>query len=67
MSFFNFRIRGRLFGDFGALLLLCVGLAGDKAGRFSVVTAMACVSGLFYSTSVEWGKIIIVSTAWRFD
>jgi methyl-accepting chemotaxis protein len=28
MSFFNLRIRGRLYGGFGALLLFCAGLAG---------------------------------------
>jgi hypothetical protein len=28
MSFLNLRIRGRLYGGFGALLLFCAGLAG---------------------------------------
>ena len=28
MSFFNLRIRGRLYGGFGALLLFCAVLAG---------------------------------------
>jgi hypothetical protein len=28
MSFLNLRIRGRLYGGFGALLLFCVALAG---------------------------------------
>ena len=28
MSLLNLRIRGRLYGGFGALLLFCVGLAG---------------------------------------
>ena len=28
MSFWNFRIRGRLYGGFGALLLFCTALAG---------------------------------------
>jgi methyl-accepting chemotaxis protein len=51
MSFFNLRIRGRLYGGFGALLLFCAGLAGfavyqlsgihDQVGRLTVQSKSA--------------------------
>ena len=49
MSFLNLRIRGRLYGGFGALLLFCVALAGFavwQLGEFRTqVAAMTVQSG----------------------
>src|SRR6266581_3930186 len=37
MSFLNLRIRGRLYGGFGALLLFCAGLAGFAVLQLSAI------------------------------
>jgi len=37
MSFLNLRIRGRLYGGFGALLLFCAGLAGFAVWQLSAI------------------------------
>src|SRR6266403_1760227 len=37
MSFLNLRIRGRLYGGFGALLLFCAGLAGFAIWQLSAI------------------------------
>jgi hypothetical protein len=37
VSFFNLRIRGRLYGGFGALLLFCAALAGFAVWQLSAI------------------------------
>ncbi len=57
MSFFNFRIRGRLFGGFGALLLFCVGLAGFAVWQLGEIRTQVASLTIQSSNAIRAGDI----------
>ena len=57
MSFFNFRIRGRLFSGFGALLLFCVGLAGFSVWQLGEIRTQVASLTIQSSNAIRAGDI----------
>ena len=53
MSFFNFRIRGRLYGGFGALLLFCVALAGFAVWQLGEIRTQVAVMTLQSTNTIR--------------
>ena len=57
MSFFNFRIRGRLYGGFGILLVFCAGLAGFAIMQFTSIRDQIAVMELQSRNAIRVGDI----------
>jgi methyl-accepting chemotaxis protein len=57
MSFLNLRIRGRLYGGFGALLLFCAALAGFAVWQLSAVRDQVGSLSLQSKNAIRVGKI----------
>src|SRR5579864_6136517 len=57
MSFLNLRIRGRLYGGFGALVLFCAGLAGFAIWQLMALHDQIAVLSLQSSNTVRVGEI----------
>ncbi len=57
MSFFNFRIRGRLYGGFGALLLFCAALAGFAVLQLSEIRTQVAAMTLQSGNTIRVGEI----------
>ena len=57
MSFLNLRIRGRLYGGFGALLLFCAGLAGFGMWQLSAMRDEVATLTLQSKNSIRVGEI----------
>ena len=57
MSFFNLRIRGRLYGGFGALLLFCVGLAAFGVWQLGEIRTQVAAMTLQSNNTIRVGEI----------
>ena len=57
MSLFNLRIRGRLYGGFGALLLFCAGLAGFAVVELTGIRDQVGVMSLQSKNTIRVGDI----------
>src|SRR5207302_2989322 len=57
MSFFNFRIRGRLYGGFVALLLFCVALAGFAVWQLGEIRTQVAAMALQSGNTIRVGEI----------
>src|SRR5205085_2860495 len=57
MSFLNLRIRGRLYGGFGALLLFCVALAGFAVWQLGEIRTQVAAMTLQSGNTVRAGAI----------
>jgi methyl-accepting chemotaxis protein len=57
MSFLNLRIRGRLYGGFGALLLFCATLAGFSVWQLSAVRDQVGLLSVQSQSAVRVGEI----------
>jgi methyl-accepting chemotaxis protein len=57
MSFLNLRIRGRLYGGFGALLLFCAGLAGFGVWQLSAIRDQVALLTLQSKNAIRVGAI----------
>jgi methyl-accepting chemotaxis protein len=57
MSFFNLRIRGRLYGGFGALLLFCVALAGFAIWQLGEIRTQVATMTLESTNTIRVGEI----------
>jgi Four helix bundle sensory module for signal transduction len=57
MSLLNFRIRGRLYGGFGALMLFGVGLAGFAVRQLSEIGAQVRTMTLQSANTIRAGEI----------
>jgi hypothetical protein len=58
MSFFNLRIRGRLYSGFGALLLFCVALAGFAVWQLGEIRTQVAALTLPSSNTTSVGEAI---------
>ena len=65
MSFLNLRIRGRLYGGFGALLLFCVGLAGFAVWQLGEIRTQVLALTRQSSNTIRVGDIAIELQAVR--
>jgi methyl-accepting chemotaxis protein len=65
MSFLNLRIRGRLYGGFGALLLFCVGLAGFAVWQLGEIRIQVAALTQQSSNTIRVGDIAIELQAVR--
>jgi methyl-accepting chemotaxis protein len=65
MSLLNLRIRGRLYGGFGALLLFCVGLAGFAVWQLGVVQTEVVAMKVQSQNAIRMGDIQIELQAVR--
>jgi len=57
MSFFNLRIRGRLYGGFGALVLFCAALAGFAVWQLWAIEAQVAAMTLQSNNAIRSGDI----------
>jgi methyl-accepting chemotaxis protein len=57
MSFFNFRIRGRLYGGFGTLLLFCMALAGFAIWQLGEIRTQVGSLTVQSSNAIRAGEI----------
>jgi methyl-accepting chemotaxis protein len=57
MSFFNFRIRGRLYGGFGTLLLFCMALAGFAIWQLGDIRTQVGSLTVQSSNAIRAGEI----------
>src|SRR5664279_1050083 len=57
MSFLNLRIRGRLYGGFGVLLLFCAGLAGFAVWQLRGIATQVASMTLQSKNSIRVGEI----------
>jgi methyl-accepting chemotaxis protein len=57
MSFFNFRIRGRLYGGFGILLVFCAALAGFAVWQLTSIRDQVSAMTLQSKNTVRVGDI----------
>jgi methyl-accepting chemotaxis protein len=57
MSFFNFRIRGRLYGGFAILLVFCAGLAGFAVMQLTALRDQVDMLGLQSSNAIRASEI----------
>jgi methyl-accepting chemotaxis protein len=57
MSLLNLRIRGRLYGGFGALLLFCVGLAGFGVWQLGELRTQVAALTLQSNNTIRVGEI----------
>ena len=57
MSFLNFRIRGRLYGGFGALVLFCAALAGFAVWQLTALRDQVATLNLQSKNTVRVGDI----------
>src|SRR6187551_1562443 len=57
MSLFNLRIRGRLYGGFGALLLFCGALAGFAVWQLGAVATQVASMTVQSKNAVRIGEI----------
>jgi methyl-accepting chemotaxis protein len=57
MSFLNLRIRGRLYGGFGALLLFCAGLAGFAVSQLSALHTEIAALTVQSKNAIRVGEI----------
>ena len=57
MSFLNLRIRGRLYGGFGTLVLFGVGLAGFAVWQLSEIRSQVASMTLQSGNTVRVGDI----------
>jgi methyl-accepting chemotaxis protein len=58
MSFLNLRIRGRLYGGFGALLLFCAALAGFGVWQLSAIRDQVGVLTLQSKNTIRVGETV---------
>jgi methyl-accepting chemotaxis protein len=65
MSLLNLRIRGRLYGGFGALLLFCVGLAGFAVWQLGEVQSEVAAMKVQSRNAIRMGDIQIELQAVR--
>jgi methyl-accepting chemotaxis protein len=65
MSFLNLRIRGRLYGGFGALLLFCVGLASFAVWQLGEIRIQVAALTRQSSNTIRVGDIAIELQAVR--
>ena len=57
MSFLNLRIRGRLYGGFGALLLFCAALAGFGVWQLGDFATQVAAMTLQSENTIRVGEI----------
>jgi methyl-accepting chemotaxis protein len=57
MSFFNLRIRGRLYGGFGVLLLFCAGLAGFAIWQLGAIRTQVAELTVQSTNTIRVGQI----------
>jgi methyl-accepting chemotaxis protein len=57
MSFFNLRIRGRLYGGFGALVLFCAALAGFAVWQLWAIETQVAAMTLQSNNAIRSGDI----------
>jgi methyl-accepting chemotaxis protein len=65
MSFFNLRIRGRLYGGFGTLLLFCVALAGFAVWQLGEIRAQVAAMTLQSGNTIRAVEIAVELQAIR--